>query len=124
MEKGLAALHSLISAARGHARRRVFTRWVYSFQRSDPGQHTDIRLPTVIQGYDKFLTYIVDHNLQDVWEMKPIVNGKEIFEHLKMPKGPWMTKAVEMVVEWQLLHPECTDKEKALENLSARKGEL
>ncbi|KAK1147097.1 CCA tRNA nucleotidyltransferase, mitochondrial [Aspergillus melleus] len=78
----------------------------------------------VIQDYDKFLTYIVDHNLQDVWEMKPIVNGKEIFEHLKMPKGPWMTKAVEMVVEWQLLHPECTDKEKALENLSARKGEL
>lgn len=39
-------------------------------------------------------------------------------------KGPWMRKALEMVIKWQLLHPEISDKEKALEMLQERKSEL
>lgn len=85
---------------------------------------TDIISPSVVQEYDKFLTYIVDHDLQDATELKPIVNGGEVMQHFGGKKGPWLAKALDMVVEWQLLHPECTDKDKVLEMLSARKEEL
>ncbi|PLB51208.1 tRNA nucleotidyltransferase/poly(A) polymerase [Aspergillus steynii IBT 23096] len=78
----------------------------------------------VVQDYDKFLTYVVDHNLQDIHDLKPIVHGGEIMQRLGGKKGPWLARALEMVLEWQLLHPECTDKEKALEVVCARKEEL
>jgi tRNA nucleotidyltransferase/poly(A) polymerase len=79
---------------------------------------------TVIQEYDRFLTYIIDKDLENVTDMKPIVNGGEIMQHLGVPKGPWMSKALDMVMKWQLLHPEITAKEKVLEELSNRREEL
>ncbi|KAB8077035.1 hypothetical protein BDV29DRAFT_188984 [Aspergillus leporis] len=78
----------------------------------------------VIQEYDRFLTYIIDKDLENVTDMKPIVNGGEIMQHLGVPKGPWMSKALDMVMKWQLLHPEITAKEKVLEELSNRREEL
>ncbi|KAE8375845.1 hypothetical protein BDV26DRAFT_294659 [Aspergillus bertholletiae] len=78
----------------------------------------------VIQEYNQFLSYLVEHDLENVYDMKPIVNGVEIAQHLAAPKGPWMSKALDMVIKWQLLHPEITDKAKALEDVSNRKEEL
>ncbi|OJJ51248.1 hypothetical protein ASPZODRAFT_55687 [Penicilliopsis zonata CBS 506.65] len=71
----------------------------------------------VVGQYDKFLSYIVENNLEDVCDMKPIVNGGEILEALQGRKGPWMARAQDMVVHWQLLHPEITDKKQALDEL-------
>jgi hypothetical protein len=56
--------------------------------------------------------------------MKPIVNGAEIMKALEAKHGPWMSRALDMVVKWQLLHPEITEKEKALKYLIDRKDEL
>ncbi|KAE8355246.1 hypothetical protein BDV28DRAFT_146330 [Aspergillus coremiiformis] len=78
----------------------------------------------VIHEYNKFLSYVVDNDLENVYDMKPIVNGGEIIQHFGASKGPWMSKALAMVIKWQLLHPEITDKEKALEALTDRKEEL
>ncbi|KAE8363391.1 hypothetical protein BDV27DRAFT_158866 [Aspergillus caelatus] len=78
----------------------------------------------VIQEYHKFLSYLVEHDLENVYDMKPIVNGVEIAQNLASPKGPWMSKALDMVIKWQLLHPEITDKAKALEEVSSRREEL
>ncbi|GMF81358.1 unnamed protein product [Aspergillus oryzae] len=78
----------------------------------------------VIQEYNQFLSYLVEHDLENVYDMKPIVNGVEIAQNLASPKGPWMSKALDMVIKWQLLHPEITDKAKALEEVSSRKEEL
>ncbi|KAI9930434.1 CCA tRNA nucleotidyltransferase, mitochondrial [Aspergillus wentii] len=78
----------------------------------------------VIQDYDSFLSYIITNNLEGVCEMRPIVNGDEIMQTLGARKGPWMGKALDMVVKWQLLHPEITEKEKALEEVSNRREEL
>ncbi|KAF7596728.1 CCA tRNA nucleotidyltransferase, mitochondrial [Aspergillus hancockii] len=78
----------------------------------------------VIEEYDRFLSYIVDNDLATVTDMKPIVNGGEIMQHLGVPKGPWMSKALDMVMKWQLLHPKITAKEKALDELSDRREEL
>jgi tRNA nucleotidyltransferase (CCA-adding enzyme) len=78
----------------------------------------------VAQGYDQFLAYIVKNDLEDVCDLKPIVNGDEIMESLETKKGPWLGKAVNMSLEWQLLHPEITDKQKALEEIVGRRAEL
>lgn len=77
----------------------------------------------MVQEYDQFLSYIVEQDLENVCELKPILNGGEIMKGLNAKKGPWMSKAVTMTVEWQLLHPE-GDKETALKELSERREEL
>lgn len=78
----------------------------------------------MIREYDQFLSYISRQDLLGVCELKPIVNGGEIMASLGATKGPWMSKALDMVTKWQLLHPEISDKEKALEMLQERKSEL
>jgi tRNA nucleotidyltransferase/poly(A) polymerase len=78
----------------------------------------------VAQEYDQFLAYIVENDLEDVCDLRPVVNGDEIMESLGIKKGPWMAKAVNMSLEWQLLHPEITDKERALEEIVGRRAEL
>ena len=78
----------------------------------------------VAQEYDQFLEYIVENDLEDVCDLRPVVNGDEIMKSLGAKKGPWMAKAVNMSLEWQLLHPEIVDKEKALEEIVGRRAEL
>ncbi|CAG8216980.1 unnamed protein product [Penicillium olsonii] len=78
----------------------------------------------VAQEYDQFLAYIVENDLEDVCDLRPIVNGDEIMNSLGAKKGPWMGKAVNMSLEWQLLHPEISDKEKALAEIVDRRAEL
>lgn len=80
------------------------------------------KFANVVDQYHKFLTYIVDNDLEEVCTMKPIVNGGEIMEAIAMRKGPWMSRAQEEIVKWQLLHPDITDKQKALDHLIAMKG--
>lgn len=78
----------------------------------------------VLESYDRFLSYIKEQDLQDVFELKPLANGGEIVKALGCKTGPWMSKALDMSIKWQLLHPEVTDKEQVLEELSRRKEEL
>ncbi|KAJ5497339.1 TRNA nucleotidyltransferase [Penicillium fimorum] len=78
----------------------------------------------VVREYDQFLAYIVESDLEGVCDLKPIVNGDEIMKSLGAKKGPWMSKAVNMALEWQLLHPDITEKEKVLEEITGRRAEL
>lgn len=78
----------------------------------------------MIHSYDRFLSYIGDNGLEDVCDLKPIINGSELSRSLGVKTGPWVGKALEMVVNWQLLHPEIVDKEKALQEVSSRRQEL
>lgn len=43
---------------------------------------------------------------------------------LKAKGGPWTGKAMETVIKWQLLHPEITEKEKALAEVLNRREEF
>lgn len=73
--------------------------------------------------YDQFFAYIVEKELENVCELRPIVNGAEVMKSLGANKGPWMTKAMAMVLEWQLRCPE-GDKETALKEIAGRRAEL
>lgn len=83
-----------------------------------------LRSPAVFQEYDAFLKYIVKESLDGACEMKPIVNGGEIMQGVGASSGPWLGKAMDMVVNWQLLHPEVTDKKHILAVLDSRREEL
>ncbi|KAL4968299.1 tRNA adenylyltransferase [Aspergillus stella-maris] len=78
----------------------------------------------VLQGYNQFLSYIVEKGLEDVCELKPIVNGGEIMGAFGGKKGPWLSKALEFTIRWQLLHPDIQDKQKALDDLLGRREDL
>ncbi|KAJ5980843.1 hypothetical protein N7481_008141 [Penicillium waksmanii] len=81
-------------------------------------------LSKVVREYNQFLAYIVDSDLESVCELKPIVNGAEIMQTLgSPPKGPWMSKATALAMEWQLLHP-AGDKAAALDAIVDRRAEL
>ncbi|KAL3467762.1 hypothetical protein BJX64DRAFT_273776 [Aspergillus heterothallicus] len=72
----------------------------------------------VVQTYDQFLSYIVEQGLDSVFELRPIVNGDEIKQFLNAKSGRWLSSALELVVQWQLLHPHSQDKQQALEELN------
>ncbi|KAL4797871.1 hypothetical protein BDV19DRAFT_377359 [Aspergillus venezuelensis] len=78
----------------------------------------------VLQSYNQFLSYIVEKGLEEVCELKPIVNGGEIMGAFGGKKGPWLSKALEFTIQWQLLHPDIQDKQEALDDLLGRREEL
>ncbi|RAH67713.1 tRNA adenylyltransferase [Aspergillus aculeatinus CBS 121060] len=68
----------------------------------------------VVVEYARFIGYIKEQGLQDVYDLKPLVNGDQVMKTMGGKKGPWLAKALQMVVEWQLVHPESTDQEEVL----------
>ncbi|KAL5336408.1 hypothetical protein BJX70DRAFT_390026 [Aspergillus crustosus] len=78
----------------------------------------------VVKSYNRFLSYIVEQGLEGVCELKPIVNGGEVIKAFGVKNGPWMSKAMDLVMQWQLLHPEIQDKQKALEFIEGKRVEL
>ena len=103
---------------RDFATRKIFIR------RSNKGQTGSHVSLAVIEEYGSFLAYISEQDLTGVCEMKPIVDGGEILRALKAERGPWMGRAMDTVIKWQLLHPGITEKEKALEEVSSRREEF
>ena len=77
----------------------------------------------VIERYSKLLAYIRDSMLEDVADLRPIVNGRQIVEAMGVKTGRWMTRALEMVMTWQLDHPDGEVGE-VLEMLRGRRREL
>lgn len=64
--------------------------------------------------------------LEKVWEMKPLVNGKEIMNILEIKSGgPVVREWQQKLLEWQLAHPsgsaeECIDWMKQAQSKRAR----
>ncbi|KAG9290793.1 hypothetical protein G9A89_011756 [Geosiphon pyriformis] len=68
----------------------------------------------MIQRFNKLINRIRELGLQDAYEIKPIINGKEIIQLLDIRMGPGFKEYQQWVLEWQLEHPEGT-KEKCKE---------
>lgn len=77
----------------------------------------------MVEEYQKFLSYIVDNDLEGAYDLKPILNGEDIKKTFSVKPGPWMSKATAIVIEWQLLHPE-SDRDAALEEITKHRQEL
>ena len=75
----------------------------------------------VIARYDHFIKRVGEENLSEAWDMKSLVNGKELAKVLGRKGGTWMREALEKVVEWQIENPEGGRKE-AVEWVKERAG--
>lgn len=62
--------------------------------------------------------------LLDVYQLKPIVTGDEISAALGTKSGPWLKRALQICIEWQLRNPDETNKEGCIEEIIGRRNEL
>ena len=79
---------------------------------------------TVLGGYACWLSNLQALDLLDVDRLKPIVNGNQLSKALSTKSGPWMKKALDIAMEWQLRNPEATDPAGGIAEVVERKGEL
>lgn len=56
--------------------------------------------------------------------LKPIAGGKQITKSLSAKDGPWLKSALDMVMAWQLRHPDEKDPQGAIDEVVNRKCEL
>lgn len=64
---------------------------------------------TVLERYDALVSRIEHEGLSQAWNMASLLDGRDIQIALGMQKGgPWLSKAKDMVIEYQLANPEAT----------------
>ncbi|KAF2838754.1 poly A polymerase C-terminal region-like protein [Patellaria atrata CBS 101060] len=73
------------------------------------------------KGYASFLARIKDLDLLEAYNFKHLVDGKQLASALGIPPGPWMKKTLDLVMSWQLAHPEVTDPAAVLEEMKAQR---
>ncbi len=78
----------------------------------------------MFKSYDAWLSMLRLSDLLEVHKMKPIVDGKRISTELNTKTGPWMGKALDIVLGWQLRNPNATSPEGCIEEVIHRKTEL
>lgn len=80
--------------------------------------------PSAVEKFGALLRYIVAAGLEDVDTLAGVIDGRKIRDALGgVAGGPWMKRATDMVMEWQLDHPEGT-REEAVEMIVQRRREL
>ena len=85
---------------------------------------TNIGKKKLLEGYADWLSKLELINLLDVYSLKPIIDGRRIAEVFDRKPGPWTKKALDMVIECQLRHPDVTNEDFYAEQLIHRKKEL
>ncbi|KAL6719104.1 CCA tRNA nucleotidyltransferase, mitochondrial [Lecanora helva] len=79
---------------------------------------------STLDDYAAWLLDLESSNLLEVDQLKPIVHGDELKKALKMGTGPWIKKALNMTIEWQLRNPDQTESADAISEVEKRKVEL
>ena len=79
----------------------------------------------LIMMYATWLRHIEALDLLNVDQLKPIVNGHEIAKALGAGRvGPWMKRAMDIAMEWQLRNPDASNPAGGVEEVLSRKKEL
>ena len=77
----------------------------------------------LVDGYAAWLSTIKELGLLDAPSLKPIVNGKQLCDAFGAKNGPWLKKALNFVIEWQLRNPDETNVVTAIEEVKQRRKE-
>ena len=78
----------------------------------------------MLSTYAKFLEQLKRLDLLEACSLKPLLDGKSLSKALGIAPGPWMKSALDVVMAWQLRHPDRTDALEAIEEVKNKKGEL
>ncbi|EPY50617.1 ATP(CTP) tRNA nucleotidyltransferase [Schizosaccharomyces cryophilus OY26] len=68
----------------------------------------DAQLPSVFQRFSDLYKLIYDQNLQKSYELKPLLDGKQIIEQMEIKPGPELKTIMEQMISWQFENPEGT----------------
>lgn len=79
---------------------------------------------SILSRYASWLSEIKSLKLLDAHALKPLVNGNQIMKALEKKGGPWIAKALEIAIEWQLRNPAETDEKACIEEIVLRRKEL
>ncbi|KAL8938084.1 MAG: hypothetical protein Q9216_004082 [Gyalolechia sp. 2 TL-2023] len=78
----------------------------------------------VLEGYARWLSDLKDMDLLEAYQLKPLVTGDKLAKALDTKAGPWTSRALEMVMAWQLENPNEQDSKAAVSEIINRKKEL
>ncbi|XP_022858167.1 putative CCA tRNA nucleotidyltransferase 2 isoform X2 [Olea europaea var. sylvestris] len=81
---------------------------------STNSSNNEYELDKKVELFNRIEKAILELGLERVWEMKPLVNGKDIMNVLQIKSGGPVVKEWQKLLEWQLAHPsgsadECID---------------
>lgn len=79
---------------------------------------------SILKLYASWLSQLESLGLLEVHRMTPLVDGGQISTALNARPGPWMKKAVDIAMGWQLRNPDETSPEGCIEEIIRRKQEL
>ncbi|KAL8765398.1 MAG: hypothetical protein Q9209_007504 [Squamulea sp. 1 TL-2023] len=80
--------------------------------------------PQLLRDYADWLSTLKDLNLLEAYQLKPLVTGDKLAKALQTKPGPWMSKALEMIIAWQFRNPDESDPEAAISEVRERNNEL
>ncbi|KAJ3268809.1 CCA tRNA nucleotidyltransferase, mitochondrial [Terramyces sp. JEL0728] len=72
----------------------------------------------IVQEYQNFMKTVISQRLSNAYEMKPLLDGHEIGELLKIKRGPRVGMLLHSLIEWQLAKGE-PSKEEAIDWLKS-----
>ncbi|KAF2199538.1 poly A polymerase C-terminal region-like protein [Delitschia confertaspora ATCC 74209] len=75
---------------------------------------------TTLNSYSTFLSHLTSLDILEAYNFKPLLTGKELAKALNSTPGPWMKDALDVVMAWQLQHPNITDPAGAIEAVKAK----
>src|ERR1700761_3099027 len=64
--------------------------------------------------YSTFATHLRDLDILEAYTFKPLMDGKALAKALSTPPGPWMKDALDVVMAYQLRHPDKANAEDAI----------
>ena len=85
---------------------------------------TEDQSQEVLEGYCSWLLGLSSLKLLDVYQLKPIVDGKDLMSAFNTKGGKWVSAALDCVIEWQLRNPSQTDAASAIAEVKERREEL
>ncbi|KAG2837311.1 hypothetical protein PC129_g3934 [Phytophthora cactorum] len=59
----------------------------------------------VSKRYDTFSSQVRDAGLDNVWKLKPLLNGNDLVKQLGVKPGPHMKELLDRIMAWQLSNP-------------------
>ncbi|KAI4170764.1 MAG: hypothetical protein LQ343_004726 [Gyalolechia ehrenbergii] len=78
----------------------------------------------ILDGYAMWLSELRGMDLLEAYQLKPLVTGDKLFQALGAKRGPWISRALEMVMAWQLANPYEQNPDGAISEVISRKKEL
>ncbi|KAF6258483.1 hypothetical protein COO60DRAFT_1460658 [Scenedesmus sp. NREL 46B-D3] len=72
---------------------------------SEGGRTAEVQLQQQVDTVQGLLAAAAGFGLEDCWQWKPLLDGKQLIDLLSVPKGPMLGALTAAVMDWQLAHP-------------------